>query len=108
MLFLVERRFKTALTANKWLSSLLCFGGFVLGSAAYFNTATGNPIDRIYGPTVLGLGVFFFLLGGLQIPCFQKLPLIATLPGELSYGMYLYHPLILYLLWPICWAIITS
>jgi peptidoglycan/LPS O-acetylase OafA/YrhL len=99
LLFLVERQFREPLRRKKWLTAFLCLSGFLIGAATYLGTVTGNPTDRVYGPSLLGIGVFLFLLGGLQINFFQKLPGLFTLPGQLSYGMYLYHPLVLYGLW---------
>ena len=100
ILFLVERRIKPRLTEKPWVSRALCAFGMLLSVLVYFNTTTGNATDRIYGPSLLGMGVFFFLLGGLQLKWFQYLPALLILPGELSYGMYLYHPLMLFVLWP--------
>lgn len=100
LLFLLEGRCRTALNSRKWLSPCICLAGFTIGTVTYLTTVTGNPLDRIYAPTLLGVGVFLSLLGGLQIRRFQSLPNWLTLPGELSYGMYLYHPMVLFLLWP--------
>jgi peptidoglycan/LPS O-acetylase OafA/YrhL len=101
LLFLVEKRWRTAITKRRWLSLAICLSGFAIGSITYFNTLTGNARDRIYAPTLLGLGIFLFLLGSLQIKQFQNLPDWLCLPGQLSYGMYLYHPMVLFFLWPI-------
>ncbi len=100
LLFLVERRLKPTLQAKPLLSAILCASGFLLGTFIYFTTTTGSAPDRVFGSSLLGLGVFLFLLGGLQLKVFQKLPSWLILPGELSYGMYLYHPLTLYAVWP--------
>jgi peptidoglycan/LPS O-acetylase OafA/YrhL len=101
LLFLFEKRWRAAITERRWLSLAICLSGFAIGTGTYFNTLTGNPSDRIYAPTLLGLGVFLFLLGGLQIKQLQKLPAWLCLPGQLSYGMYLYHPMVLFFLWPV-------
>jgi len=49
----------------------------------------------------MSFGVFFFLLGGLHLDFFNsKCWSVLSAIGKLSYGGYLYHPLILYWLWP--------
>jgi peptidoglycan/LPS O-acetylase OafA/YrhL len=100
LLFLVESRWRTAINRHRWLSYAFCLSGLAIGTVTYFSTMTGNPGDRVYAPTLLGIGVFLFLLGGLQIKQFQNLPNWLCLPGQLSYGMYLYHPMVLFFLWP--------
>lgn len=54
----------------------------------------------------MNLGTFLFLLGGIHLPVFEsKFFLALALPGKVSYGMYLWHGLILYLLWPLLFSV---
>jgi len=101
LLFFTEQKCRNFLSRSKSISVALCTFGTILVTATYFATTTGDPTNRIYGPSVLGVGVFLCLLGGLQIKEFESIPKPITMIGELSYGLYLYHPLVLFLLWPI-------
>ena len=100
LLFFVEQRCRNFLSRSQSISFALCSFGAILATATYFMTTTGNSSDRIFAPSLLGAGVFLFLLGGLQIKEFERIPKPITMAGELSYGLYLYHPLVLFILWP--------
>lgn len=103
LLFIAQEYFQARLSANKkacwWLCAaglyLMCFYAFHSSAKIYFWTA-------VVSETMVGLGLFLFLLGGLHLECFKSplwLPL--TWPGQLSYGMYLFHASLLYFLWPL-------
>lgn len=93
LLFMFHRRWIARLKAVKWLSSALCGLGFCLMVLTYFWTDFGNMLHIMLGPSLLGISVCLFMLGALALPAFQAVPSIFTLPGQLSYGMYIYHPL---------------
>ncbi len=83
------------------LSGFLCLLGAALIGMVYVNTSLGNGIHRIYGPSLLGLGCFSFLLGGLQLKGFNsQFAAWLAIPGKLSYEMYLLHAGALFFLWP--------
>ncbi len=84
------------------MQALLCLFGLFLTSTVFIYTTAADPVQRIYGPTFLGFGLFLFLLGGLHLRIIERIPRWSMYPGELSYGMYLYHPMIMFLLWPFC------
>jgi peptidoglycan/LPS O-acetylase OafA/YrhL len=61
----------------------------------------GPPTLTVFVFTLLFFGVFFFLLGGVYLDFFKsKVWVIPAFIGKLSYGGYLYHSFVLYLLWP--------
>jgi peptidoglycan/LPS O-acetylase OafA/YrhL len=102
LLFLAEKQWKTHLEKNPrdcWLLCgaglcTLCFFGFHSSAKIYVWTS-------IWGETFIGLGLFLFLLGGLHLNIFHsKFWIPLTLPGELSYGMYLFHASVLFFIWP--------
>ena len=54
------------------------------------------------GPTLFDLGVFLLILGGIHLDVFEtKNWQPFSLPGQLSYGLYLLHIAVLFLLWPL-------
>jgi len=94
LLHLALQNFGAALKERQHLCILLLISGLlcivsVLG-------AQHRGVDyRIVYPSAIGFGLFTFLLGGLCIPGIQKSPRFLVFGGELSYGGYLWHPLIL-------------
>lgn len=73
--------------------------GAVLMVLVLFLTRLPSDRDLVFAPTLMGLGAFLFILGGLGHPVFERpfwRPL--TWPGQFSYGLYLFHTLIYYLL----------
>lgn len=89
-----EMKLKTA-----WMATGL--GAFLMW-ACYDSALLQDGLSRIYGPSFMGLGVFIFLAGALNLR-FGQHPAIAllSLPGRLSYGLYLLHAIVLYFLWDI-------
>lgn len=101
LLYLTVRRFQAALSKKKEI----CFGLFLFGLAllwgAYFRQDYKADIGgHILGAFLLAWGVFFLILGGLQLELFNSkfwAPLARL--GMWSYGGYLIHPAVLYFLW---------
>ncbi|HTC22677.1 MAG TPA: acyltransferase [bacterium] len=83
----------------------LCLGLVFVGPALILATwiLVPNPRDAWIPltPLLIGAGVFLFLLGGMNLDFFES-KLLAPLcfPGKLSYGMYLLHVSVLFVLWP--------
>lgn len=51
------------------------------------------------GPSVLGFGVFLVIVSGIELP--GRFWTWITIPGRLSYGIYLLHGVVLLFLWPL-------
>src|SRR5262249_15055992 len=79
----------------------------VLGMAAvgvftlvYLFTFLGDPDERIWAPSVVGLSVAVFLGVGIRRRWLEgKIARAVVQPGQLSYGAYLFHPLVLFAGW---------
>jgi peptidoglycan/LPS O-acetylase OafA/YrhL len=83
------------------LKSLFLFGGAVLMIVTLFMTRLPSGRDVVFAPTCMELGAFLFVLGGLGNPIFNNTICRPFLwPGKFSYGLYLFHTLIFYLLFP--------
>ncbi|HVZ79187.1 MAG TPA: acyltransferase [bacterium] len=81
-----------ALSRAGALSACLCVAGGLLLLASYFGTRWNDPLEEIYAPELLGLGLFLFLLGGLHLSFFESALLRPlSLPGKYCYGGYLLH-----------------
>ena len=98
-LYLAFKKFEYYFSREKKTAILLCVLGILIFAAIYaFPLRT---IDFIWEPTLYALGLFIFLMGGLNLEFFNSPFLRAfSFPGRLSYGMYLWHTSILYLLLP--------
>jgi peptidoglycan/LPS O-acetylase OafA/YrhL len=96
LLYLAVDRWKIYLLENKTLSWFLCAAGLAVMMGIYFGTSQDSIGDRVYASTVLDMGLFTFLLGGLHLSFFEsKFWKPFGLPGRYCYGIYLLHPLVL-------------
>jgi peptidoglycan/LPS O-acetylase OafA/YrhL len=110
LLYLVSAQLEEVLSKSKKKCVLFCLFGFFLFGIFYWHNYVsvnywwffwGTPFFERWIPTFLAFGVFFFLLGGLRLDFFNsKYWFVFSRIGKLSYGGYLYHAFILYLLWP--------
>jgi peptidoglycan/LPS O-acetylase OafA/YrhL len=110
LLYLVSTQYEQYLSKNhnKCIQSCL-LGVSLIGIFYWHSYASINDWWFFWGPvfwepwipTLLAFGVFFFLLGGLHLDIFNsKYWSVLGWIGKLSYGGYLYHVFVLYLLWP--------
>ncbi len=102
LLYLVTERMGARLNANKAESLYFCLSGLALFLLNYFHRDYKADFwNHAYGFTCVGFGAFFFILGGIYLDFFgSKGWKWLGFPGQLSYGGYLLHPLILFFLWP--------
>lgn len=97
LLFLVFKRWNWNLSKNNKLNSFLCFFGLTIMTLAYFGTRRSDPFSEIFVRDVIGIGLCAFLLGGLNLRIFDsKYFKILSLPGKYCYGIYLFHPTVLF------------
>jgi peptidoglycan/LPS O-acetylase OafA/YrhL len=103
LLYLATERWGNKLHEYIWMSWSLTLVGLVLAAAVYLHISPGPELwSYWFGRFLLGLGVFMFLLGAFAHRGFESKYLnLSALPGRLSYGMYLLHPLVLYFMWGI-------
>jgi peptidoglycan/LPS O-acetylase OafA/YrhL len=89
------------------------WGWAAVGAGGLAVLAGGSGLFKgecaILAAPVMDLGLFLALLGGLSLPFFESgwLKLLA-LPGRYSYGLYLFHVAILYLMRPWLAGLSTS
>jgi len=102
LLYLASERYHLMLKTEKRKSLLLCLSGLLILWVVYFHVYV--RIDywwTIWGNNFIGIAAFLFLLGGLHMEFFEKkFWSFLTLPGRLSYGIYLFHSTVLFILWP--------
>jgi peptidoglycan/LPS O-acetylase OafA/YrhL len=102
LLFLAWREWGKKISAQKNWCMGLAVAGSGMVAAVYLTTSVGDGLQRVYAPTLLALGLCFFLMGALHLKAFES-PALAWLSrlGEASYGAYLLQALGLYLLDPV-------
>jgi peptidoglycan/LPS O-acetylase OafA/YrhL len=107
LLYLLSQKYKTLLSRNLGLCIQFCVCGVLVIGFTFFSTNAiwngAHGIQMIFGPTLISLGLFLFLLGGLHLGVFEKNRLLKGFSsiGRYSYGMYLLHATVLYFLWPV-------
>jgi peptidoglycan/LPS O-acetylase OafA/YrhL len=92
---------------GRWFDSRpkMSLGLLILGTAACLylccSTSMMDRIQYVYVPVLLATSCALAVLGGLHVPfLFSKAAQILSWPGKLSYGCYLWHPTIMFLLMP--------
>lgn len=103
LLYLAFQRWGNELRRKTWICGGLCLSGSILVVLIYSHI---SPVPELwsywFGRFLLGWGWFIFLLGALSQNWFESKYLKPfALPGRLSYGIYLLHPIVLYFLWDI-------
>ena len=79
----------------------LLLAGLVFCIYLCYATSPMNGNEMIYIPTLVATSCALAILGGLHVPFFfSKTAQIFSWPGKLSYGCYLWHPTIMFLLMP--------
>jgi peptidoglycan/LPS O-acetylase OafA/YrhL len=105
LLYILSEKYRPLLGKNRGWCMGLCWGGAALMAAVYFGTFWENPVDCVYGPFAISVGVFVFLLGALHLKLFESKKFrILSLPGKVSYGAYLLHPAVLFCMAPLLWG----
>ncbi len=100
LLYIVWNRYAKHLRQNKIFSATLAVAGLLLMATIFIKTSLYTSAHRTFGPTLIVLGAFLFLLGILAFDIPQnRLSRTLCLPGKVSYGMYVWHPTVLYFCW---------
>ncbi len=102
LLYLVTEKHRSFFLQHKKMCVYLCVvGAFgmikIYLHRSYISDIWGNTFD----PMLFGFGLFFFLLGALHLDWFEsdRWKFIA-LNGKFSYGIYLYHTMVICLVYP--------
>jgi peptidoglycan/LPS O-acetylase OafA/YrhL len=94
--FMLHRKYNTRLESRRLLSTSICAIGFCLMVLIYFLTDSSNFAHLVFAPSLLGISLSAFLLGGLALSRLETaIPSVLTSLGQFSYGMYLFHPVCL-------------
>jgi peptidoglycan/LPS O-acetylase OafA/YrhL len=94
-LYLAFKKTQKFLSKNKGAAWLLFASGMGLFAILYARPI--YPVDFIWEPTLLAASLFLLVLGGVNLDIFDSAwlrPL--AYPGKISYGMYLWHALVLF------------
>jgi peptidoglycan/LPS O-acetylase OafA/YrhL len=102
LLYLANAHYGKRLRANPGFCRKLVISGFIIFFWAYLHSqAKVYVLYRAFGDLLIGGGAALFILGALHIEIFNsKYLYFLTLPGQMSYGVYLLHPIVLFFLWP--------
>lgn len=110
-LYVAWERLRSDLERMFWPRWILTILGGVTMFLVFTRTNHYDRVDMIWAPTLVAVGCFFFLLGGLSITWFElRGGWILTLPGKYSYGNYLLHTTVLFFMYsyllskPAIWA----
>jgi len=107
LLYLTHKNFGSLFSKDTKLCWLTLAGGGSILVWTYLATfPIGDRADRVFGPTLIAIGIFLSLLGALHLPLFEaKWLKLFSLPGKYSYGNYLFHVTVLFsihsFLWPL-------
>jgi peptidoglycan/LPS O-acetylase OafA/YrhL len=102
LLCFAQRSQGTSSQGGRWRLLALALLGLLGIVSTYRVTALVSPIDRVWGPTAIGLSVCAFLWGAMGLGWLEgRWATLLTYPGQLSYGGYLLHATTLFLLWPL-------
>lgn len=99
LLFCCWEMYGERLKQHKLLHSLMCIGGATLVAITYYCASPLNPLQNIYAPSLISLGVGLFCMGALASSYFQRIPKLLLVPGRLCYGLYLYQGIAMYFSW---------
>ncbi len=101
LLYWASETYRDFLRAPK-VGGPLCLAGLWLTLSTYSHVVLrADFFGNVFADYFIGLGTFLFLLGGMNLGFFESKPWrVLGAPGRMSYGMYLLHPLVLFLLWP--------
>jgi len=103
LLFILWKRYRVAWAARGRGADLVAIMGLVVAAAFYARPQYKADFQgQMWGLTCFGLGVAVFLTGAMRWRWTEsRWVRWSCLPGRLSYGMYLWHPMVMLALWPL-------
>jgi peptidoglycan/LPS O-acetylase OafA/YrhL len=103
-LYFLWNSVKNELNLKFWTAFLLFISGMIICFFLYVKTSINGNEETIFTPTLMAVGCALVILGGIHLPFFNtKLAETLSRPGKLSYGSYLWHQTIIFVLMPL-WA----
>ena len=94
--------FKIHFEQKPWLGYFFLFAGLSIFLTVYYGTSIEDTGQLILAPTLVAFGTALMILGGIHIKdLYSHFWKILSWPGQLSYGGYLWHVTIMFLLWPV-------
>jgi peptidoglycan/LPS O-acetylase OafA/YrhL len=101
ILYFVNRKWGDWFESWPKFSLSLLLSGTVVCFYLCYSTSMMDRFQYIYVPTLLAISCALAILGGLHVSfLFSETAQILSWPGKLSYGCYLWHPTIMFLLMP--------
>lgn len=102
LLFFTSEKVRPQLMEKPRLKLVIFAAGILVFGWTYVNCFFYTPnLQRILAPTLFALGVWGIVLGGDESPIFKNFAARAVIfIGQLSYGIYLIHYLIIFFLTP--------
>jgi peptidoglycan/LPS O-acetylase OafA/YrhL len=97
LLYLYSERYRKYLFKHTHLCAGLCVAGLTMMVQIYLDQpAPSDPWGSSLHPMLFGIGVFLFLLGAMHFNFFKaKFWRPIALNGKVSYGIYLYHAMVI-------------
>ncbi len=112
LLYLASERWGKLLAGNKTFSLILILFGFLISLLVYTHVPERPELLWAIGNRlVFSTGIFLLLLGSLSQDWFEGgIFKWLSLPGRLSYGIYMLHVVILYLVWDLIsgWSLLWA
>jgi peptidoglycan/LPS O-acetylase OafA/YrhL len=106
LLYFLQKKVAERLKENTWMAVLVMISGMAVCGYLYVETSFDDGNQAIFVPTLMAAGCALTILGGLYMPGLNtSLVRAFSWPGKLSYGCYLWHPTIIFLLIPVLTAL---
>ena len=100
--FFLEARPGPAAPGRSRIETLLGALGLAGIFATFRYSSLDQAADRVWGPSALGISLVLFLAVAIRGSWFEgRLVSALTIPGQWSYGGYLFHASTLFVLWPL-------
>jgi peptidoglycan/LPS O-acetylase OafA/YrhL len=106
ILYFMNEKWESHIEKSNVIAPML----FFLGVSGGLYVFAGIPCDPVFHyvcfSSIMAISCALVILGGLHLPLFNsKIAQILSWPGKLSYGCYLWHPTIMFLMMPVLVAL---